>query len=139
MRSTTKRSILLLISLFLVACTQQITAVQINNTVIPVELAVTPEQQARGLMFRENLTGGMLFAYQDEKPRHFWMKDTLIPLDMIFIDKENIIVTIHHAVPCYEEPCFIYESAPAQYVLEVNGNFTIENDITEGTTISFIR
>jgi hypothetical protein len=139
MRSIQKRSILLLISILLVACSQQITAVRINDIVIPVELALTPEQQARGLMFRENLTGGMLFAYDDEKVRNFWMKNTLIPLDIVFIDKENTIVTIHHATPCREEPCTIYTSHPAQYVLEVNGNFTQQHNTSIGMHVSFIK
>ncbi|HME87532.1 MAG TPA: DUF192 domain-containing protein [Candidatus Nanoarchaeia archaeon] len=130
-----RKSFLLLISLILIGCSSQITSVKINSLVIPVELASTPEQKAQGMMFRANLTGGMLFSYDEEQPRHFWMKNTLIPLDMLFINKNREIVTIHHAVPCTRDPCAVYSSDPAQYVLEVNGNFTEENNINVGMKV----
>ncbi len=135
-----KRKLLFIsVLLILVACTpSKITIVEINSVKIPVELAITPEQKTTGLMSRTNLTGGMLFVYDDEQPRIFWMKDTLIPLDMIFINKNKEIVTIHHAQPCVEDPCKIYPSKPAQYVLEVNYDFTRQHNITEGTRVSFI-
>ena len=64
------------------------------------------------------------------------MKNTLIPLDMIFISKESEIVDIKYAVPCREDPCAKYSPAkPAKYVLEVNGNFTIKNSIKIGDKI----
>jgi uncharacterized membrane protein (UPF0127 family) len=131
---------LLLISfLVLVSCSQTISSVTIDDLSIPVELAATAQQKEQGLMFRTNLSGGMLFTYENEQPRHFWMKSTLIPLDIIFIDKNMNIVTIHHAVPCEQDPCKVYSSEPAQYVLEVNANFTEENDIDVGTELSFNR
>ena len=130
-----KRLIILL--LLLTACSSTIKYVEINGNKIPVELAVTQQEKAYGLMNRINLTGGMLFVYDDEKPRQFWMKDTLVPLDIVFIDKNNEIVTIHHALPCEKDPCKIYQSLPAQYVLEVNYNFTFENNIKESTEVIF--
>ena len=132
-----KNSLFLISILILAGCTAQITSATIHNITIPLEVAITPEQHTQGLMFRTNITGGMLFPYSDEKPRVFWMKNTVIPLDMIFIDAHNKIVTIHHAVPCKIDPCKVYPSNPAQYVLEVNGNFTTENNINIGDSVTF--
>ena len=88
-----------------------------------LELADEPEEQAQGLKFRESLcdTCGMLFDFGDEAIRSFWMQDTLISLDMVFINKEGVIVTIHEdTVPLQERPTYV-SLEPAQYVLEVNG------------------
>ena len=72
----------------------------------------------------------MLFIFDDGKNQTFWMKNTLIPLDIIFIGKDMKIVDIRYATPCNEYPCKLYQSSkPAKYVLEVNGNFTIKNNI----------
>ena len=129
--------------LFLIACSQinvsEIKYAEINNQKINLELAITNEQKAQGLMFRADLTGGMLFVYDTEAQRSFWMKNTLIPLDIIFIDKNNKITTIHHALPCEAEPCKIYASPKAKYVLEVNGNFTEKNSIKTGDKVLFLK
>lgn len=129
--------------LILIACSQintsEINYVEINNQNIPVQLAITTEQKTQGLMFVTNLTGGMLFVYDNEAQRSFWMKNTLIPLDMIFIDKNNKITTIHYALPCKADPCKIYASPNAKYVLEVNGNFTVKNNIKVGDKVSFLK
>jgi len=117
----------------------EIKSIEINNQKILLELAITSEQQMNGLMFRTNLTGGMLFIYDDDSQRSFWMKNTLIPLDMIFIDKNNKITTIHHALPCKADPCKVYASPKAKYVLEVAGNFTIKNSINVGDKVSFAK
>ena len=129
---------LLFLLILLTACVPQITSVQINDINIPVELAVTLDEQIKGLMFRTNLTGGMLFVYNEEKQRNFWMKNTLIPLDIIFIGKNLEITTIHNANPCKEDPCKIY-SGDAKYILEVNKNFTIENNINEGMKVKLYK
>ena len=99
---------------------------------INAEIADDEQEQMKGLMFREKLNGneGMLFVFENEGYQTFWMKNTLIPLDMLFIDKNFEIVDIKNAVPCKEEPCALYKSSkPAKYVLEVNGNFTIRNNV----------
>lgn len=102
-----------------------------------VEVADSPEEQAAGLMHRLNLpeNEGMLFVFEDEKPRAFWMKNTLIPLDMIFMDSNLTVVDIKHAVPCSSEPCELYHSRPAQYVLEINKGLSEENKISVGSTV----
>jgi len=87
-----------------------------------VELAIEPEQKRRGLMFREELApnAGMLFIFDAEKKHTFWMKDTLIPLDMIFIDKNGFINHIHHmAKPL--DLTHVTSDKDALAVLEVNG------------------
>ena len=101
-----------------------------------VEVPDDLEESMRGLMFRKHLAGnaGMLFAYYDEKPRTFWMKNTLIPLDMIFVDGSSKIIEIKENVPpCAQDECPTYPSKePAQYVLEVNGGFVQEKGVKVG-------
>jgi len=87
-----------------------------------VELAVTPQQMAKGLMEREELKEGtgMLFLFKDYKPRNFWMKNTLIPLDILFIRADGIIGHIHPmAKPL--DTSQIRSFGPARAVLEING------------------
>ena len=89
---------------------------------IRVELALTAQEQARGLMFRERMPrlAGMLFVYPQERDVAFWMRNTLIPLDMIFVDASGRVVRVHeNAVPLDETP--IAAGAPTLAVLEVNG------------------
>ena len=101
-----------------------------------VEVPDDLEESMRGLMFRTHLPGnaGMLFAYYDEKPRTFWMKNTLIPLDMIFVDGSSKIIEIKENVPpCAQDECPNYPSKePAQYILEVNAGFVQEKGIKVG-------
>ena len=91
---------------------------------IKVEFAKTAQELETGLMNRESLEAnfGMFFVFSDEKPRSFWMKDTLIPLDMIFISKNGRVDEITTQEPCPEiGTCPVYESkTSAQYVLEIN-------------------
>lgn len=87
-----------------------------------VEVAVTPQQRAQGLMFRERLPAesGMLFLYPAEQPVSMWMKNTLIPLDMLFIAGDGRIVRIaERAVP--GSLATISSGEPARAVLELNG------------------
>lgn len=87
-----------------------------------VELALTPEQHQRGLMFRKTMGAmeGMLFDNGTERPTAFWMANTLIPLDMLFIAGDGTIVRIHaNAVPLSTDT--IPSGAPVRGVLELNG------------------
>jgi len=131
-----------LVFLFLIAaCTNQSIVIIDNgnkNFEINVEIADNFEERARGLMFREFLdeNAGMLFVFEQEDYLSFWMKNTLIPLDMIFISEDFEIVDIKYAVPCKQDPCVSYKTiSPAKYVLEVNGNFTLQNNIEIGNKI----
>lgn len=101
-----------------------------------VEVPDDLEEHERGLMFRQHLpwSSGMLFGYNSEEPRSFWMKNTLIPLDMIFVDDNSEIVhIIENVPPCEQDPCQSYPSEePAQYVLEVNAGFVQQNAVQVG-------
>lgn len=111
----------------------------ITSGALPVyiDVADDPQERNRGLMFRKSLdyNSGMLFIFHDTANRSFWMKNTFIPLDMIFIDNDLRIVDIKKNVqPCVQEnPCPSYPSTgPAKYVLEVNAGFTEQNNIKVG-------
>lgn len=105
---------------------------------VRVELARTGQEQGRGLMFREHLDAdaGMLFLYPAEGIRRFWMRNTLIPLDMIFISADQRVVGIvENAEPHTDTLRQVAE--PSQYVLEVNGGFAAAHGITTGTPVEF--
>ena len=72
-----------------------------------VELAVTPKERSRGLMFRESLPprSGMLFVFDPPQPVAFWMKNTLIPLDIVWFDADGAFVGRASMTPCEAEPC----------------------------------
>lgn len=127
---------MIFVMIFLANCRQIYNQVLIDNgknlIKVNVEIADDNNERINGLMFRKNLdkNSGMLFIFDDETYQTFWMKNTLIPLDIIFIGKDLKIVDIKYATPCKEDPCKLYKSpGPAKYVLEVNGNFTIENNV----------
>ena len=115
--------------------------IEIKGNTVMVELADTKTEQAKGLMFRKNLdeNEGMLFVFDSERRHSFWMKNTLIPLDMIWINSKNEVVHIEHsAPPCKESPCPTYSSDQyAQYVLELNGGWAIKHGLSLGDTIAF--
>lgn len=103
-----------------------------------VELALTPEQRARGLMFREQLASdaGMLFLFDREAPRAFWMKNTYLPLDIVFIDHAGRIVSIaRDTTPLSETP--IPSEAPAKGVLELNAGTAAALDIGPGDRVVY--
>lgn len=100
----------------------------INNECVNVELALTDQQHAQGLQYRDSLDRdkGMLFVFGQPVEVSFWMKNTLIPLDIIWIDESRKIIYIQkNAAPCFKEPCPSYgPQKPAQYVLEVNAGWS---------------
>src|SRR3989344_6004317 len=104
---------------------------------INVEYAQTPEKQMSGLMNRPALhkSSGMLFIFPDEKIREFWMKDTLIPLEIIFIGTKGNINEITAVKPCTPDVlnCPIYTSKElSSFAIEVNVGFSEQNRIVEG-------
>jgi uncharacterized protein len=107
---------------------------------VRVEFALTDETRQRGLMFRNQLDAdaGMLFVFPPP-PRHqvFWMRNTLIPLDMIFIDGALRVVGVaEQAQPLTETPRQV--AGESQYVLEVNGGFARQTGIGPGARIEIL-
>jgi uncharacterized membrane protein (UPF0127 family) len=103
-----------------------------KSHVVKVELADTDPKRERGLMFRKELPDGqgMLFLFDEEREHTFWMKDTLIPLDMIFVDGAGRVTTIvANARPLTLEP---RTGGPARMVLEVPGGWAREHDVRVG-------
>lgn len=99
--------------------------ITIGDKKYKVEIADTPEKQEKGLMGRKSLpeNQGMLFIYDEPQDLSYWMKDTFISLDIIFIDDDMEVVSVKQGQPMSEEP--ITEN-DVQYVLEVNNNSGIE-------------
>lgn len=98
-----------------------------------VEVADDEAERARGLMFREAMasSAGMLFVYPTPREASFWMKNTLIPLDMIFADAGGRVISVHaNAMPGDETP--IRGGAGVKYVLEINGGLAGRLGIVPG-------
>ncbi len=106
-----------------------------------VEIASNQEQRERGLMFREHLDqgNGMLFVFESEGDYPFWMKNTKIPLDMIWMNQNKYIVYItKNAQPCIKDPCQqINPGKNALYVLEVNAGTADSLGMKEGDKLNF--
>lgn len=112
--------------------------VKINDNIINIQLADSPEKWSRGLMFISELpeNEGMLFIFPDEVHRNFWMRNTLIPLDILFISSDKTIIDIATLQPCEQDLCQSYRSKePATFVLEVNAGYTEKNNIEIGDKI----
>ncbi|GMG84666.1 hypothetical protein LNKW23_38820 [Paralimibaculum aggregatum] len=102
--------------------------------VFDIEIADDPEEQARGLMFRQSLPreAGMLFVYSRPQPASFWMKNTMIPLDMIFIDDSGRVLNIAAETVPYSLAARSSEGV-VRAVLEINGGLAAELGIGPGT------
>ncbi|MFB6147398.1 MAG: DUF192 domain-containing protein [Candidatus Nanohaloarchaea archaeon] len=114
-----------------------------ENPVVSLEVADTPRERKKGLMFRRSLQNGtgMLFVFQEEKRRAFWMKNTYIPLDIIYLDAEKEVVDIDQADPQPGVPDRKLErywsDSPAKYVIEVRQGFSARQGLEEGAEASF--
>jgi uncharacterized protein len=105
-----------------------------GETHFNVEIADTPETRSRGLMFREIMPrgDGMLFVYEEPRRSSFWMKNTLIPLDMLFVDQSGTITRIHHqAIP--GNLTSIDGGDQVFAVLEINGGLAKRYGISVGS------
>ena len=113
---------------------------QTNNVIVDIfmEIAKSEQEIAEGLMYRKSLpaNGGMLFVFDREKVQSFWMKNTFLSLDIIFLNEDKEIVKIHkNAESLSEEP--ISSDVKAQYVVEVLAGFTDAYEIHVGDRVSF--
>lgn len=116
--------------------------VEIGGQRFTVELADDFDERARGLMFRDALAPdhGMLFVHAREEPLAYWMKNTRIPLDILYFDAGQRLVSVQRGVPpCSAgDRCPNYPSAgPAMYVLELNAGRSDDLDLTPGDPIVF--
>lgn len=107
---------------------------------IKVDIAVTEADRQTGLMFQTQLASdhGMLFVFNDQAIRGVWMKNTLIPLDVIFLNDQAVIVSMLTKLqPCQQSPCPSFSSEqPASYMLEMNAGFISEHQIKIGEKLS---
>ena len=100
---------------------------------VQLEVVSTPAAMERGLMYRKSLPAdsGMLFVFPESSDHSFWMKNTLIPLDMLFVARDGRIVGIHpDAVPLSTAPISV--GAPSAFVLEVNGGWAARHGVRAG-------
>lgn len=109
-----------------------------GDPITTIEVAVADDNNERntGLMDVNNLPAdkGMLFIFDNEQPRSFWMANTPLTLDIIFVNSDLEIVRIHHNTQPFAEENFT-SGDPAKYVVETNGGFCISHDIQEGMKI----
>lgn len=124
--------------------------VYLADRLFELELALTPDQRAQGLMGREFMADdeGMLFVFPDEPPYpaevSFWMKDCLMPIDIIFIDREGIVSAIHEMQPpepgTPDEDLPVYSSSgPVQFAIELRGGLASELGLEVGDFIELRR
>jgi len=108
---------------------------------IRLELALTEQERALGLMFRDTLPAdqGMLFVFDQDAVYPFWMKNTIIPLDMVWLDGHGGVVFVRANVsPCHSDPCPSYApTKPARAVLELNAGFAAKHEIVPGAALRF--
>ncbi len=137
------RNVFLLITIFVCSsCIAQDPYVKLNGERFTVELAETSDKQALGLMFRESMPDdhGMLFLFPREAKRSFWMKNTRIPLDILYFDSDLALVSLWQNVrPCAADPCPSYPSrAPARYVLELNAGMAASLGVERGDQLELL-
>lgn len=105
---------------------------------IEVELAENDEERMQGMMYRKSMDDGkgMLFIFQREEPQSFWMKNTIIPLDIMYVNSKKEIIKIYKNTIPFSENSLPSEK-PATYVVEVSGGFADRYGVKEGDNISF--
>jgi uncharacterized membrane protein (UPF0127 family) len=121
------------------ACASGDPGVELGGKRFTVEIADTHEKQGLGLMFRDSMPAdeGMLFIFPNEAFRSFWMKNTRIPLDIMYFNKDLEMVSVSaDTPPCKVRNCPSYPSAaPAMYVLELNAGMAAELGVGPGARL----
>ncbi len=139
---------LVLLPLFFTACSEEdtisanplpVTAwfpVRIDEVAIEVQLALSPAEQSKGLMYRESLPedSGMIFPYRQPRQMSFWMANTPLPLDIAFFDSEGILLEIHHMHP-FDTTRTRSNTDQAQYALEMAAGWYQEKGILPGARL----
>lgn len=119
--------------------------VTLDGHTFNVEIAADAAAQERGLMFRDSMPAdhGMLFVFGDSQVRTFWMKNTHIPLDILYFDENHKLVSVQKRVPpCLSSGnnCPVYPSeGPARYVLELNAGMSDKIGAKAGDTLDVTR
>ena len=140
------RYFFLLFTLFLLAACdgkQTLPVTLPDGFTVQAALATTPQQHARGLMFVKHLpeNEGMLFVFEEEQPQSFWMKNTLIDLDIIFLSADGVITQLYEKVPhtyTYTPDAQVPRvSGQAQYVLEAAAGTITRHGLNSGDKITF--
>lgn len=116
--------------------------VELGGQRYAVEVADDPEERTQGLMFRDQLAAGtgMLFIHEREEPQAYWMKNTRIPLDILYFDDTRTLVAQQRDVPpcTLGDACPPYPSnAPARYVLELNAGEAARLQLADGARMEF--
>lgn len=143
MRRLAALAVALAMGLVLAACSDEAKLVLHTDSgdhAFTVEVVDTQETRAQGLMNRMELAenAGMLFDFLEERPVSFWMLNTFIPLDMIFISADGIVRTIHvNARP--HDRTSIPSNVPVQYVLEIPGGRSVELGLKPGDRVEHLR
>jgi uncharacterized protein len=117
--------------------------VELKGHKFDIEIAADPDSRARGLMFRDSMAAdhGMLFLFDHPAAQAFWMKNTRIPLDILYFDENYKLVSVQERVPpCRSDPCSVYPSTgPAQYVLELNSGTAEKLGVKPGDVLTVNR
>lgn len=114
-----------------------------NRTTVTLEVANSPDEQSHGLMYRRSLprNHGMVFVFEKASTQSFWMKNTLIPLDIIFVSANGTVINVAHADPqpnASDSELRRYTSeARAKYVVEMRQGFADRKGIEPGTKLVF--
>jgi uncharacterized membrane protein (UPF0127 family) len=110
-----------------------------DSVTVVAEVARTEAETAKGLGGKEKLEEfeGMLFYFPENIMRVFWMKDMLIPIDIIWIGENMTIIDITNDVPIHPQLQTYSPKVPAQFVLELNAGFVNKNGISIGDTVTF--
>ena len=115
------------------------TSLVVGNQTLQVEIANTSQKRQQGLCCRDSLPAdqGMLFVYDKPGDYRFWMKDTRIPLDMIWIGSNKHIVHIEHSVAPESYPQTFSSPEPAQYILETNAGYAKKHGLKKSDNVAF--
>ncbi|MDA1209352.1 MAG: DUF192 domain-containing protein [bacterium] len=149
------RALILVLPIIFTACQDANTAQEIGSELpqkiqlispvgqpieVNVEIADTPEKQRIGLMHRTSLDAdkGMLFIFGRSFPLSLWMKNTLIPLDIMFFDADMQLVSVKTMYPCTIDTCpYTRSDGPAKYALEVAEGFAAHHGVGPGWMLSY--